>query len=57
MGFDLWFIGGIVEGNDATEEDTQEWRGRPVPSRLDHIINMRHELVRLADELDWDWID
>ena len=26
-------------------------------ARLDQIINMRHELVRLADELDWDWID
>ena len=26
-------------------------------SRLDQIINMRHELVRLADEIDWDWID
>lgn len=26
-------------------------------SRLDQIINMKHELVRLADELDWDWLD
>jgi len=26
-------------------------------ARLDQIINMRHELVRLADELDWEWID
>ena len=26
-------------------------------SRLDQIINMRHELVRLASEIDWDWID
>ena len=26
-------------------------------ARLDQIINMRHELVRLADEIDWDWID
>ena len=26
-------------------------------SRLDRIIDMKHELVRLADELDWDWID
>lgn len=26
-------------------------------SRLDQIINMSHELVRLADELDWEWID
>ena len=26
-------------------------------ARLDQIINMRHELVRLADEIDWDWLD
>jgi len=26
-------------------------------ARLDQIINMKHELVRLADEIDWDWID
>ena len=26
-------------------------------ARMDQIINMRHELVRLADEIDWDWID
>lgn len=26
-------------------------------SRLDQIINMRHELVLLAGRVDWDWID
>ena len=26
-------------------------------ARLDQIINMRHELVRLADAVDWDWLD
>ena len=26
-------------------------------ARLDSIINMRHELVLLADRIDWDWID
>lgn len=26
-------------------------------ARLDQIINMRHELVRLAGEIDWEWID
>ena len=26
-------------------------------SRLDQIINMRHELVRLGEEIDWAWID
>ena len=25
-------------------------------ARLDQIIDMRHELVRLADEIDWAWI-
>ncbi len=26
-------------------------------ARLDQIINMKHELVLLADRVDWDWID
>lgn len=26
-------------------------------SRLDQIIDMKHELVRLADAIDWDWLD
>ncbi len=26
-------------------------------ARLDQIINLRHELVQLADRIDWDWID
>ncbi|MCK5364831.1 MAG: IS5 family transposase, partial [Gammaproteobacteria bacterium] len=26
-------------------------------ARLDQIINMKHEVVRLAEEIDWDWID
>jgi transposase, IS5 family len=26
-------------------------------ARLDQIINMRHELVRLAEAIDWAWID
>ncbi len=26
-------------------------------ARLDQIIDMRHELVRLADRIDRDWID
>lgn len=26
-------------------------------ARLDQIINMKHELVRLADAIDWEWID
>lgn len=26
-------------------------------AQLDQIINMKHELVRLAERIDWDWID
>ncbi len=26
-------------------------------ARLDQIINMKHELVVLADKIDWDWLD
>ena len=26
-------------------------------ARLDQIINMKHELIRLAHEIDWGWID
>jgi hypothetical protein len=26
-------------------------------ARLDQIINLKHELVLLADKIDWDWID
>lgn len=25
--------------------------------RLDQIINLKHELVRLAEAIDWGWID
>ena len=26
-------------------------------ARLDQILNMKHELVLLADKIDWDWLD
>ena len=26
-------------------------------ARLDQIIDMKHELVRLAEEIDGDWLD
>src|SRR6266566_6799405 len=26
-------------------------------ARLDQIINMKHELVQLAEKIDWAWID
>jgi IS5 family transposase len=26
-------------------------------AKLNQIINLKHELVQLADKIDWDWID
>ncbi len=26
-------------------------------ARLDQIINMKHELVALAEKIDWAWLD
>jgi IS5 family transposase len=31
--------------------------GDPFRASLDQIINLKHELVQLADKLDWAWID
>jgi IS5 family transposase len=31
--------------------------GDLIRARLDQIINMRHELVGLANAIDWDWLD
>jgi IS5 family transposase len=31
--------------------------GRLFRARLDQIIDMKHELVKLAGRLDWDWLD
>ena len=31
--------------------------GNRFRSRLEQIINIRHELVRLAGEINWQWID
>ena len=33
------------------------WAGDLFRARLDQIINMRHELVQLAERIDWDWLD
>ena len=37
----------------------QEWTGTQDLFRalLDQIINLKHELVRLAGTIDWAWID
>ena len=37
----------------------QDWTGEQdlFRARLDQIINMKHELVRLAQTIDWSWID
>ena len=38
------------------QPDKQE-SGDLFRARLDQIIDMSHELVRLADRIDWEWID
>ena len=38
------------------QPETQE-TGDLFRARLEQIIDMGHELVRLADTIDWDWID
>ena len=37
----------------------QRWTGERdlFRARLDQIINMKHELARLAQTIDWSWID
>ena len=35
----------------------KEGSGDLFRAQLDQIINMDHALARLADEIDWDWID
>jgi hypothetical protein len=42
-------------GRDATEEAFSH--GDLFRTRLDQIVNMRHELVQLAERIDWDWLD
>ena len=34
-----------------------ERQGDLFRSRLDSILSLEHELCKLADELDWDWLD
>ncbi|MDX1607412.1 MAG: IS5 family transposase [Candidatus Competibacterales bacterium] len=36
---------------------TADGSGDLFRARLDQIIDMKHELVRLADSIDWEWID
>ena len=42
---------------DATREDGPGGSGDLFGSRLDQIINMDHEPVRLTRTIDWEWID
>jgi transposase, IS5 family len=48
---------GASEENDVTEEARDDEIRRSVPSRLDRIINLKHELAQLAGQIDWDFID
>jgi hypothetical protein len=46
-----------VGGNNAVEEARDGGIGNLFRARLEQIINRKHELVQLADRIDWDWID
>lgn len=39
------------------EQQDRDGPGDLFRARLDRIINLRHELVQLADRIDWNWID
>ena len=43
--------------DDAAEEAWDDGIRHLFRARLEQIINMKHELVQLADKIDWDWID
>jgi hypothetical protein len=43
--------------NDAPEEAGDHEISRSVPSAVDQIINLKHELAQLAGQVDWDFID
>lgn len=47
----------IEGGIDAAEKDEAKQLGDLFRARLDQIINLDHELVRLAQKNDWQWID
>ena len=42
---------------DAAEEAATTGAGDLFRARLDQIINMKHELVQLAERIDWGWRD
>ena len=39
------------------KKPTKTGEGDLFRARLEQIINMKHELVQLADKIDWGWID
>jgi IS5 family transposase len=41
-----------MKGKNILTDQTDLFR-----SRLDQMVNMRHEMIILSHELDWDWID
>jgi len=53
----------VIPSSQVKEARMRPLKKKPIGSgdlsrsRLDQIIDMRHELVQLADEIDWAWID
>lgn len=39
------------------KQQRHSWHGGLVHTRLDQIVNMRHELVVLAGKIDWAWLE
>lgn len=46
-----------IGGTDATEAAQPTGSNDLFRARLVQITNFKHELVQLAGEIDWDWID
>jgi hypothetical protein len=46
-----------IGGSDGTEAAQDLGEGVLFRARLEQIINLKHELVQLADKIDWSWID
>lgn len=56
-GVGTWAAVAPLSGRMRPSKTEPEGSGDLFRARLDQIINMKHELVRLADAIDWDWID
>jgi IS5 family transposase len=46
-----------AEGTMRPKKPERTGEGDLFRVRLDQILNLKHELVKLAGKIDWDWID